>query len=212
MCNSCSNLQLGSSPRNDPLIHRCCSPRHRPQASHSPFWSRLETPLCRLRLVRTVCAYLRLCLAVQAAAHGRLLRPGERRVGQRLAMTAVTVTEASRRRHSHPSPSLSAEYALAKALAGTPPQGAHRRTSMAFEASNPMTAAPAKERVMRSPKKGREPMRLQDLANAIHCIQCDQDKPATGARRFHACHVCSDCAQKLSRLPATPTSTMQSAH
>lgn len=65
---------------------------------------------------------------------------------------------------------------------------------------------------MRSPKKGREPMRLQDLANAIHCIQCDQDKPATGARRFHACHVCSDCAQKLSRLPTAQASTMQTAH
>lgn len=55
---------------------------------------------------------------------------------------------------------------------------------------------------MRSPKKGREPMRLQDLAPAIFCIQCDQEKPAAGARRFRACHVCGECAQKLDRLPA----------
>lgn len=65
---------------------------------------------------------------------------------------------------------------------------------------------------MRSPKKGREPMRLQDLADAIHCIQCDQHKPAAGARRFHACHVCSDCARKLAQLPTAQAPTAQPAH
>lgn len=62
---------------------------------------------------------------------------------------------------------------------------------------------------MRSPKKGREPMRLLDLADAIHCIQCDLDKPAAGARSFHACYVCSDCSQKLAKLP---TAQAQSTH
>lgn len=54
---------------------------------------------------------------------------------------------------------------------------------------------------MRSPRKGREPMRLQDLAKQIDCIRCDQKKPAAGARRFHACQVCADCTQKLDQIP-----------
>ncbi|ATH11059.1 hypothetical protein CHL79_00745 [Delftia acidovorans] len=54
---------------------------------------------------------------------------------------------------------------------------------------------------MRSPKKGREPMRLHDLAEAIFCIQCEQEKPAAGSRRFRACHVCADCSVRLDRLP-----------
>lgn len=56
---------------------------------------------------------------------------------------------------------------------------------------------------MRSPKKGREPMRLQDLAPAIFCIQCDQEKPAAGSRRFRACHVCAECTRKLDDIPPT---------
>jgi hypothetical protein len=55
---------------------------------------------------------------------------------------------------------------------------------------------------MRRPNKGREPMRLQDLAEQIDCIRRDQKKPAAGARRFHACHVCADCTQKLDQMPA----------
>jgi hypothetical protein len=65
---------------------------------------------------------------------------------------------------------------------------------------------------MRSPKKGREPIRLLDLAPAIFCIQCEQDKPATGARRFHSWHVCSDCSQKLAQLPSAQPSTAHPAH
>ncbi len=64
---------------------------------------------------------------------------------------------------------------------------------------------------MRSSKKGREPIRLQDLANAIHCIQCDQEKPAAGARRFHACHVCSDCSKKLAQLPSTESAAVRAS-
>ncbi len=65
---------------------------------------------------------------------------------------------------------------------------------------------------MRSPKKGQLPMRLQDLAHTIDCIQCSQKKPASGARLFHACHVCDDCSQKLARLPTAPPRMGQSAH
>lgn len=54
---------------------------------------------------------------------------------------------------------------------------------------------------MPKPTKGRQPLRLQDLASQIDCIRRDQKKPAAGARRFHACHVCADCTQKLDMLP-----------
>lgn len=41
--------------------------------------------------------------------------------------------------------------------------------------------------------------RLADLRPnaAIHCLHCDQRKPAEGAVKFHAYHVCADCAKKL---------------
>ena len=65
---------------------------------------------------------------------------------------------------------------------------------------------------MRSPKKGRQPMRLQDLAEAIDCIQCSKKKPASGARLFHACHVCGDCSHKLAQLPAPSSHMSQPAH
>jgi hypothetical protein len=35
----------------------------------------------------------------------------------------------------------------------------------------------------------------------IHCLHCDQDKPATGAVKFHAHHVCQACVTKLQALP-----------
>ncbi|CAB5709343.1 Uncharacterised protein [Delftia tsuruhatensis] len=65
---------------------------------------------------------------------------------------------------------------------------------------------------MRSPKKGREPIRLSDLAPAIVCIQCEQEKPAAGARRFHSWHVCRDCSQKLAELPSAPASMTLPVH
>jgi hypothetical protein len=64
---------------------------------------------------------------------------------------------------------------------------------------------------MRSPKKGQQPMRLQDLANTIDCIQCGKEKPASGSRLFHACHVCADCSQKLALLSAAAPSMSKSA-
>lgn len=65
---------------------------------------------------------------------------------------------------------------------------------------------------MRSPKKGRAPMRLQDLASTIDCIQCSKKKPASGSRLFHACHVCSDCSQKLAQLPTALPQLSYPAH
>lgn len=65
---------------------------------------------------------------------------------------------------------------------------------------------------MRSPKKGQPPMRLQDLANTIDCIQCSKKKPAAGARLFHACHVCGDCSQKLTQLPVASPNSGYPAH
>ncbi len=65
---------------------------------------------------------------------------------------------------------------------------------------------------MRSPKKGQQPMRLQDLAHTIDCIQCSKKKPASGARLFHACHVCGDCSHKLAQLTTALPQAGQSAH
>lgn len=64
---------------------------------------------------------------------------------------------------------------------------------------------------MRSPKKGQQPMRLQDLADTIDCIQCGKEKPASGSRLFHACHVCADCSHKLALLSAAAPSMSKSA-
>lgn len=54
---------------------------------------------------------------------------------------------------------------------------------------------------MHKPTKGRQPLRLQDLASQIDCMQCQRKQSATGARRFHAWHVCADCTRKLDLLP-----------
>jgi hypothetical protein len=34
----------------------------------------------------------------------------------------------------------------------------------------------------------------------IRCMRCEQDKPAAGARPFHALHVCAECVRKLAGI------------
>ena len=61
----------------------------------------------------------------------------------RTRLRPATVTTArSQRRHGRRSPSLSAEHALAKALAGTPPSGVHRRDRMALQRQMPWQEQP----------------------------------------------------------------------
>jgi len=59
---------------------------------------------------------------------------------------------------------------------------------------------------MKSPTKGR-PARLTfaDLAT-VHCMVCDKDKPAEGARPFRAHHVCADCVRLVAQRAATRAS------
>ena len=45
------------------------------------------------------------------------------------------------------------------------------------------------------------PKRLHDLGGgSIHCLYCDQSKPAAGAVRYRAHQVCAGCTQKLNSL------------
>lgn len=31
----------------------------------------------------------------------------------------------------------------------------------------------------------------------VHCMVCEQQRPAAGAEKFHAHHVCRECAAKV---------------
>lgn len=35
----------------------------------------------------------------------------------------------------------------------------------------------------------------------VHCMVCEQQRPAAGAEKFHAHHVCRECAAKLRAKP-----------
>ncbi|AVS67892.1 hypothetical protein C8245_21445 [Paracidovorax avenae] len=54
---------------------------------------------------------------------------------------------------------------------------------------------------MKSPTKDRPRLTFADLAT-VHCMVCDKDKPAEGARPFRACHVCADCVRLVAQRAA----------
>jgi len=35
----------------------------------------------------------------------------------------------------------------------------------------------------------------------VHCMVCEQQRPAAGAEKFHAHHVCRECAAKVRAKP-----------
>lgn len=47
---------------------------------------------------------------------------------------------------------------------------------------------------MRSPKKGRPPVKSLAALGVIDCMRCEQSKSREGARPFYACWVCAECA------------------
>ncbi len=58
---------------------------------------------------------------------------------------------------------------------------------------------------MKSHTKGRPRLTFADLAT-VHCMVCDKDKPAEGARPFRACHVCADCVHLVVQRSASKES------
>lgn len=63
---------------------------------------------------------------------------------------------------------------------------------------------------MKSPTKGRPRLTFADLAT-VHCMVCDKEKPAAGAKQFHALMVCADCIPRITSAAAQRASVKPSA-